>query len=370
MAYIWQLENWPNFYIDENKFAKDETTFRDLAGQSVGYLEGIPKSDKEESIITMLVKEAIKTSAIEGEMISKVDLISSIKKNMGIKTPSKIIKDKRSEGIAELLILSREEFTDNLSQAKLYQWHSLLMKGTKNIEIGNWRTHTEPMQIISGAYGKEKVHYEAPPSTAISKEMKQFIAWYNSKKPNNKNQPSNSLVRSAIAHLYYESIHPFEDGNGRIGRILAEKVLSQGLNRPVLLSLSGAIENDKKNYYNYLNKAQVQNRIDDWIKYFCSICIKAQTEFIQSVQYSLKKSRFFIAKTPLLNDRQLKMLQRVLAGSMEGDFIGGINATKYQSINKTSKATATRDLQDLVLKNILIVTHAGRSTSYEVNLEE
>ncbi len=337
--------------------------FMERAGQSSGYMSGLSQGNQDESIITLLVKEAIKTSAIEGELINRADVVSSIKKNLGFSTPSLIIKDKRSEGIAELLIRSRETFDANLSENILFDWHRLLMRGNYDIEIGQWRSHTKPMQIVSGAMGKEKVHFEAPPSVTVPDQMTIFINWFNT----SKNEITSPIIRAAIAHLYFESLHPFEDGNGRIGRIIAEKSLAQSLKRPILMSLSTAIEAKKSIYYQALQKAQRSNHINDWILYFGNTILEAQQDFLVEIDFYLKKTRFFDGHKDILNDRQQKVIRRMLDEG-EADFVGGLNARKYQAIAKTSKATATRDLQDLIEKQIIISKGSGRATNYQVRL--
>ncbi|WP_315819352.1 Fic family protein [Paraflavitalea speifideaquila] len=156
------------------------------------------------------------------------------------------IKDKKAVGIGELMIDVRNTYKEELTQEKLFAWHRMLLPASEGIEVGAWRIHEEPMQVISGAMGKQKVHYEAPPSARVPKEMEQFISWFNETAPGSRKEIKKAPVRSAIAHLYFETIHPFEDGNGRIGRAIVEKALSQGIDRPVLLSLSRTIEANKR----------------------------------------------------------------------------------------------------------------------------
>lgn len=366
MMYNWQQKNWSNFEYDNAKFESIAFEFANLVGQSEGYVHGLPEDVQRESIINLLVKEALKTSEIEGELLNREDLISSIKRQLGYQYPINKVRDKRSEGIAELLVETRNTFAENLSEQTLFDWHKLLMKGSLGIEVGVWRTHAEPMQIISGAMGKEKVHFEAPPSTALPKEMAQFIDWFNKTNPNGSEPILNALTRAGIAHLYFESIHPFEDGNGRIGRILAEKALSQGLKKPILMSLSAMIESNKKEYYKTLNEASNLNKVNEWLEFFSKIAVKAQQNFISTIQFSINKTKFFDKIKDTVNERQMKVLGKMLEGSKESDFEGNMNARKYQAIAKTSKATATRDLQELVEKNIFSVKNAGRSTSYWV----
>jgi Fic family protein len=367
MMYNWQLKDWRKFQYDETMFTGIALFFTEMAGQSLGYLSGLSRIEQADSIISLLVKEAIKTSSIEGELLSRVDLISSIRKNLGYPTPTYRIKDKRSEGIATLLVKARENFDDDLTETILFDWHELLMLGNSRINIGQYRHHSEPMQVVSGAYGKEEIHFEAPPSAQVPTEMKDFLDWFNMTHSDGKTPIPNLLIRAAIAHLYFETIHPFEDGNGRIGRVIAEKALAQGLKRPILMSLSTAIEADKKAYYAALKQAQRTNNLTDWILYFTNTILKAQQEFMQTMDFLLKRTAFFDRHKTHLNDAQLKVINRMLEEG-EDEFKGGMNARKYQAISQVSKATATRHLQDLVEKSILISVNGGRSTNYQVNL--
>jgi Fic family protein len=364
--YNWQLKDWRQFQFNENEFTSQALSFMALAGESQGYVQSMSQNNQAESIITLLVKEAIKTSAIEGEFLNREDLISSIRKNLGYSVPNRT-KDKRAEGIATLFVKVREDFESDLTETQLFEWHRLLMLGNHSINVGQYRSHTEPMQVISGAIGKEIVHFEAPPSAQVPSEMKMFFEWFNKTKPGGKSPIHNLLIRAAVAHLYFETIHPFEDGNGRIGRIIAEKSLAQGLKKPILMSLSTAIETDKKAYYTALKNAQRTNNLTDWIHYFSDTIIKAQQDFISTINFSIKKSAFFDKHKLQLNQAQLKVINRMLEDGHE-EFAGGMNARKYQSITQVSKATATRHLQDLVEKGILVSQQRGRSTSYQVNL--
>jgi Fic family protein len=367
MLYNWQYKTWPHFIYDSLQFEAKAAFFYEKAGFSTGIWQNLNETSRDETLITLLVQEAIKSSAIEGEMISREDVLSSIKKNLGFPVPSAPVKDLRSAGIAAVLVDSRLGFAEDLNKEKLFEWHTTLLQTTQHIALGQWRTHTKPMQVVSGAMGFEKVHFEAPPSKRVPDEMEGFIRWFNDTKPGGKRAISNPLIRTALVHLYFESIHPFEDGNGRIGRILAEKALSQHLGRPVLLSLSATIASNKGVYYKMLEASQKDLDCTDWIHYFSEVVLLAQTEFITSIEFSLKKAHFFDHYKALLNARQLKAVQRMLEEGENG-FKGGMNVRKYLGINKISKATATRDLQDLVDKKVLIATGEGRATNYQVQL--
>jgi Fic family protein len=217
----------------------------------------------------------------------------------------------------------------------------MLFGSTKTINACTWRKHKQPMQVVSGAIGKEKIHFEAPPSAQVSKEMKQFIKWFNETSPKGYSPIKNAPVRAAVAHLYFESIHPFEDGNGRIGRAVAEKALSQTVGRPLLLSLSRTIETKKNLYYKALESAQKSNEITKWIQYFVQQCLDAQKQTYQWIDFVLNKTQFLDRYKSLMNDRHLKVINKMFDAGPEG-FEGEMNAKKYTSITRTSKATATR----------------------------
>lgn len=365
-VYNWQQDDLPGFRYNLEKVEPQLFEYAQRAGQAQGIAKALPPEIQIDLILYVVVEEAIKTSEIEGVYLSRKDVISSIRKNLGLETEGVQIRDVKARGIAEMLMDARKTFREPLSHQKLFEWHTLLMANARDIEIGEYRTHPEPMQVVSGAVGKDKVHFEAPPSEQVPGEMDKFIRWFNDSAPGGSLVIHAGPVRSAIAHLYFETIHPFEDGNGRVGRAIAEKVLSQHLNYPVLFSLSGAIESKKNEYYNALEKAQRSNEITSWINYFVETILAAQASAAEQIDYTLRKLKFFDTHREHLNERQLKVIQRMFEEG-PGGFKGGMNATKYISIAKTSKATSTRDLQELVSKGILIPSTAGgRSTSYEL----
>jgi Fic family protein len=367
LPYNWQQKDWLTFTYTLHGL---ETLFTQIVrneGKYDGIVGMLPKQLQVDTIIDLMVIEAIKTSAIEGEVFSRKDVISSIKKNLGIAQKAYKVTNQLAEGISEVMVDVRKTFAKPLSKNKLLTWHKTLFTGTKDIQVGKWRTHAEPMQIVSGAIGKQKVHFEAPPSKRVPTEMNKFIEWFNNTAPGQKKEIKYPVVRAAIAHLYFESIHPFEDGNGRIGRAIAEKALSQGAGKPVLLSLSATIEKNKKVYYNALHAASTTNDVSKWIKYFVQTVADAQKMAEAQINFTLKKVAFFEKYTAILSKRQLKAIHRMFSEGADG-FEGGMNATKYGSLNKISKATATRDLQELLLAGVLNVLGAGRNTRYSINL--
>lgn len=363
MGYNWQQKNWPNFQYQTADIEPLLYDFAQRTGRISGVLEGFSETEQTEAMINLMVSEAIKTSEIEGEYLSRNDVMSSIRRNLGLNPELPLTKDKRAEGVAELMLAVRNDFSKPLTGQTLFDWHTMLMKGNSQIQIGQWRSHVEPMQIVSGGMGREVVHFEAPPSKMVSAEMDGFIKWFNA----SQNEMKKPILRAAIAHLYFETIHPFEDGNGRIGRAVAEKALSQSIGRPVLFSLSKSIESKKNDYYDALKAAQRSNEITAWINYFVKTVLDAQIDAEQEIEFTLKKAKFFDQHKDELNERQQKVIRRMLEEGHQG-FEGGMNARKYVSLVKTSKATATRDLQDLVAKGIFKPIGGGRSTRYEINI--
>jgi Fic family protein len=368
-TYNWQQKDWPQFRYSLENVEGELLLFSEKMGRVSGMLEGLPETTRQDVVVDIILAEAIKTSEIEGEFPNRKDVLSSIRKNLGLHVSPEHIRDKSAAGLGELMIDVRNTFKEPLTEEKLFAWHGLLMGENTQIEVGQWRTHEDPMQVGSGSTGKGKVHFEAPPSKRIPAEMKAFMEWFNDTAPRGRSEIKGAPVRSAIAHLYFETIHPFEDGNGRIGRAIAEKALSQSIGRHVVLSLSRTIEAKKKDYYEALEKAQRSNEITRWMEYFVHTSIAAQIEAEEQIDFTLKKTRFFDRLKGQLNDRQLTVIKRMLEEGPKG-FEGGMNAGKYIGITKTSKATATRDMQQLMETGafVLFGKPGGRSTSYQVNL--
>lgn len=367
--YNWQQSDWPHFKFTLNEVEDELLLFAEKVGRVSGMVEAMPEESRIEAVVDIILTEAIKTSSIEGEYPNPKDVLSSIRKNLGIHRGTEHIKDRSAEGLGELMIAVRKTYKEPLTAEALFAWHQLLLGQRKNIDVGKWRSHEDAMQVISGAIGKEKIHYEAPPSLEVPSQMKAFLNWFNDTAPGGKHEMKKAPVRAAIAHLYFETIHPFEDGNGRIGRAIAEKALSQTIGRPVMLSLSRTIEANKKNYYSSLEQAQRSNEITAWIEYFVKTILDAQIEAESQIEFTLRKAKFFDQYKDQLNDRQRTVINRMLEEG-PGGFEGGMNARKYIGLTKTSKATATRDMQQLLEIGafVLAVKAGGRSTSYKVNI--
>ena len=365
MKYNWQQIDWPKFSFSTENIETLLLHFIRNTGNIEGALQAQTDFNHSETIIELLILEAIKTSEIEGEYISRKDVASSIRKNLGLLKSTEQVKDQKARGIADLLIMVRNSFLDPLSKKDLLNWHRSLMSHDTTILSGEWRKHDEPMRIISGALGKEKIHFEAPPSQNVPQEMEQFIRWFNDTAPKQPNEIAHAPIRAAITHLYFESIHPFEDGNGRIGRALAEKALSQTIGHNTLISLSAAIERNKKDYYYFIERGQRKNEITEWIEYFTNTVVSAQEFTKNLIQFTIQKTQIFDTFSKQLNESQLKVVKRMFDEGHEG-FIGGMNAEKYMRIAKVSKATATRHLSQMVEIGIFKIEGKGRATRYEI----
>ena len=363
--YNWQMEEWAKFIYNEEIIDNNALKFAELSGEIFGVFKTFNSVKQQNEILDIMISEAIKTSEIEGEMLSREDVRSSFLKKLGLTTTIKNIKDRRAENIALLMLEVRNNFQEKLTEKLIKQWHEMLFSNSKYINAGIYRTGEEPMQIVSGAMGKEKVHFEAPPSARVPQEMKNFVKWYNNFKT--KGSIRKIIVKTAITHIYFESIHPFEDGNGRIGRALIEKCLSESLGRQIIMSISQAIEKNRNKYYDELKRVQYTLEIDSWLLYFSQLLIDAQQNALEILDFSVKTTHFFDKYKSILNLRQTKVINKMLDAGKEG-FEGGMTAKKYVSITKTTKATATRDLQELVENNILKQILAGRSTNYTLNI--
>jgi Fic family protein len=368
MQYNWQRPDWPDFKYDLSKVFPLLISFSEATGHVTGMLKTLPANTQLETMIDTMIAEAIKTSEIEGERLSRRDVASSIRNNLGLSKKPEPVKDKLAGGAGQLMVDVQNTFNEPLTKEKLFRWHETLLSPVSTIKKGAWRIGKKPMQVVSGVIGKEKIHFEAPPSAVVAKEMKRFIQWFNDTSPEGPSPIKSAPVRAAVAHLYFESIHPFEDGNGRIGRAIAEKALSQTVGRPLLLSLSRKIEANRDVYYKALETAQKNNEITKWIEYFVHLCIDAQQQTVETINFILKKTQFFDRFKSLLNERQLKVINKMLDAGPDG-FIGGMNAKKYISITKASKATATRDLQYLSEQGVLLSKAGGRSTHYVLNIK-
>jgi Fic family protein len=365
MQWIWQNTDFPNFEYDTSLFVEFEKEFHRNTGIIIGNLRHLVTENVENLRIEILTQEAVSTSNIEGEILKRESVQSSIRKHLGLKTDNRRVQPNEA-GIAEMMVDVYLNFDKALSHKTLFSWHEMLMNGRRDIEtIGNYRTHTEPMQIVSGNLSSPKVYYEAPPSEQVSELMENFIFWYEVEI--SKKNIDSTLILAGIVHLLFEIIHPFEDGNGRIGRALVEKVISQKMNSPALNSFAKIIDSRKKEYYDALQSSNYGLNIDKWLLFFSKTILDAQQYTIKLINFLVAKSKFFIKFNGQLNERQTKVLLRVFEEGIEG-FKGGLSAANYQAISGTSSATATRDLQELVQIQALIKTGELKHTRYFLNV--
>ena len=367
MIWNWQQKNWPEFQYDCSALGELESWFLRQSGVLQGTLKHIGEDDKVRFTVDLMSTEAINTSGIEGEILDRDSVQSSIRRNFGLATEQRRIPP-AEQGIAQMMVDLYRTFNEPLSHSKLFAWHEMLTSGRRDLSnIGRYRTHAEPMRVVSGAAHKPDIHFEAPPSKVMTAEMARFIAWFNASAPDAKN-PLPALSRAGIAHLYFVCIHPFEDGNGRIGRAISEMALAQSLGQPTLLALSHTIQSARKDYYRNLELSNKDLEITGWLQYFAQTILDAQKHSQRLIEFLIAKIHFYDRLRGQLNDRQAKAVARMFAQGLEG-FKGGLSAENYISITGTSRATTTRDLQALVEKGALVRTGERRHTRYWLNID-
>ena len=366
MTWNWERLHWPEFTYDPAALESRERQFLLGSGEFIGAFRHVGPDDQDTLKIELISDEALKTSAIEGEVLDRVSVQSSLRRQFGLGADDRRIPPAES-GIAQMMADLYKNFKAPLTHETMFAWHSMLMNGAQRINvIGDYRTHPEPMQVVSDNLANPKVHFEAPPSSKVKAEMAAFVSWFNETSPDGK-RPLPALTRAAIIHLYFVSVHPFEDGNGRIGRGLAEKSLAQNLGQPSLIALAYTIERARKAYYDALERNNKDIEINDWLLYFADTVIEAQRNTIKRVDFYVAKAKLYETLRGQLNERQEKVLARMFKEGIDG-FKGGLSAEKYISIAKTSRATATRDLQDLLQKGALTKTGELRHTRYYLNI--
>lgn len=365
MAWIWQHRDWPEFRFDEKELAEFEGEFLQKAGMLYGAMRHVDEADRTALTIQLMSEEALRTSEIEGEVLDRESVQSSIQRQFGLKTPKKKISP-AEQGISEMMVDVYNTYDAPLDHETLFRWHGMLTSGRRDLrDIGCYRAHNEPMQIVSSSLHEPKIHYEAPPSKSVKREMTAFVSWFNK---TSKEQKLGALARSGIAHLYFESIHPFEDGNGRIGRAISEKSLSKDLGRPTLVSLSQTIERHRKEYYAALQRNSSGDLdVTDWLLFFAGAVLEAQDLTQTTIDFLIEKTKFYDRFAELFNERQKKVIARMFKEGPQG-FKGGLSADNYIRITDAPRATVTRDLQDLVGKGALTKTGELRYTRYHLNL--
>jgi len=362
MRWNWQDLNWPNFSFRPTTVAEREGLFLRQSGVVIGTMRHVPDAERLPLVIEVISTEALKTSEIEGEMLDRESVQSSLRQQFGLHSDAPRSAP-AEQGISELFADLYRRWGDLLDEATLFQWHRWLMQGRTQLRaVGDYRKHPEPMRIVSGRIDQPKVHFEAPPSSSVAVEMTSFCRWFNDTSPDGE-APLPALARAGIAHLYFESIHPFEDGNGRIGRAIAEKALSQGAGQPSLTALSLLIHRRRKDYYSQLEAANKTLDVDPWLNWFADLVLAAQVHTLQGLDFLLASTRLSDRLRGQLNERQEKALSRLMRAGVDG-FAGGLSASKYMAITGASAATARRDLGHLVELGALQRTGQLKGTRY------
>lgn len=366
MSWNWEEKDWPDFRWDARKLAKAEALFAEGAGIVIGASKHLNETERQGLSIEIMSHEAVDSSAIEGERLDRDSVQSSIRRHLGMATDHRR-SNPAEVGIAEMMVDLYHNLSGPLDEKVLMNWHRLLMNGRTDIkDVGRYRTHDDPMQIVSGAIYEPKVHFEAPPSKQISHEMARFMGWLEQSGPGG-STPLPPVTRAGIAHLWFESIHPFEDGNGRVGRAIIEKILAQGLSAPIITGMSGILLKYRKAYYQALEDGSHGLEVTDWLLWFATKAVEAQKHTLAQVEFILNKSRLIDSLRGQLNPRQEKALLRLFAAGLDG-FTGGLSAAKYMSITDAPPATATRDLNGLTDMGALVRTGERKSTRYHLNI--
>ena len=366
MTWNWQKPDWPNFTWNRARIEKAEQQFLLGGGVLVGTVKHLPEEDRQQLTVDAMSTEAVTTSEIEGEILHRASVQSSIRKQLGLIVDERRVRP-AEHGIAEMMVDLYRSFSRPLSPEMLFRWHGMIVSGRRDLkDVGRFRTGTEPMQVVSGRIDVPHVHFEAPPSSRVAPEMNRFLEWFRQTGKDGQ-QALSALTRAAVAHLYFESIHPFEDGNGRIGRAIAEKSLAESLGQPTLITLAATILLRRKAYYEALEAANKQNEITNWVAWFAGITIEAQRRTIALVDFLIDKTKLLDSLKGDLNERQTKALMRMFREGPEG-FKGGLSAGKYTAITGSSPATTTRDLSDLVTTEALIKDGERRHARYRLNV--
>jgi Fic family protein len=366
MLWNWQQSDWPHFRWDGVALVQFEARFLQNAGEQIGSIKHVGDEDRAAILIDMLTGEALKTSEIEGELLNRDSVQSSLRREFGLETDHRSIPPAEA-GIAQMMVDLYRGFADPLSHDTLHRWHRMITNGrTDLVRIGAYRTHATPMQVVSGYLHKPKVHFEAPPSDVMPSEMEAFIAWFADTAPDGAH-PLPALTRAGLAHLYFVSIHPYEDGNGRIARALAEKALAQAIGQPSVIALSHVIQRKRAVYYDALEASNKDIAVDGWLAYFAQTVLDAQAHTQRLVDFLIAKTKLYDHVRDQLNERQSRAIARMFREGLDG-FTGGLSAANYITITGASRATATRDLADLVERGVLISTGTLKSTRYVLDL--
>jgi Fic family protein len=360
--YVHELPDWPHFTWEQESFSELLIQVRHLQGRLIGGMGSIGFHSSNSAMLQTLTQDVVKSSEIEGERLDQSLVRSSVARHLGIENAALNKIDKNVEGIVEMMLDATQNFDEPLTKERLLQWHASLFPAQRGrsvkIQVGKWRLG--PVDVVSGQLGDETIHFEAPKSSRVDHEMKLFFDWSNNEKR------LDPVLKAAIAHLWFVTIHPFDDGNGRIARAIADLMLARSENSSRrFYSLSAQIQKERKGYYSILEQTQKGPlNITPWIKWFLSCLKKAIEEASALLSTVLYKTQFWESVADFsLNERQKKVINRLLDG-----FNGKLTTTKWAKIAKCSQDTAYRDILDLIDKNILVKNpEGGRSTSYSLS---
>jgi Fic family protein len=362
-VYIYQLKDWPRFTWDQEKIAPKLAEVHHQQGRLLGRMEGMGFILKAEANLQTLTLDVLKSSEIEGEILNPDQVRSSIARRLGMDIAGLVPTDRHVEGVVEMMLDATQRYHDALTHDRLFGWHAAMfptgLSGIHRIVVGHYRNNTpdDPMQVVSGPMGREKVHFQAPDSDVLHFEMTRLLDWFNT------NDKLDSVLKAALAHLWFVTIHPFDDGNGRIARAITDMQLSRAdQSKQRFYSMSAQIRTERKGYYDILEKTQEGSLdVTEWLDWFLNCLGRALANTNETLGAVLQKARFWEKHSRTsLNDRQRTMLNKLLDG-----FEGKLTSSKWAKITKTSQDTAGRDITDLLNKDILIKEPGGgRSTSY------
>jgi len=364
--YIHQKDNWPNFKWNNDEFFNLLSEARNLQGRLIGKMESLGFELRDEALLETLTLDVLKSAEIEGELLNPEQVRSSIAQRLGMEFAGAIMSDRNVDGMVDMMIDATRNCFKPLTAERLFDWHAALFpmgrSGIFKITVADWRKDTfGQMQVVSGAAGREKVHFQAPDADLIEMEMNRFIKWFNEE------NKIDLVIKAAIAHLWFVTIHPFQDGNGRITRALTDMLLAQSdKSTQRFYSMSAQIRVERKEYYEILEKTQKGDLdISEWIKWFLSCLINALKATDNTLTRVLLKADFWNRNSKtIINERQKKILNKLLDG-----FEGKLTSMKWAKITKCSKDTAIRDVNDLINKDILQKESAGgRSTNYVLKI--
>ncbi len=364
-TYIWQQEDWPHMTWDNASFSNTLAEVNMLRGKLLGRVSMFGFEEQNQSMLDSLTQEIVYSAKIEGEDLNRDSVRSSVARQLGLEYEGLPVPDHYTEGVVQVIMDAVQHYAVPLDAERLFSWHAALFptgrSGIHKIAVAQWREGKEPMQVVSGALGHEKVHYEAPASKDVSRMMSELMDWINTE------EGIDPLVKAAVVHLWFVTVHPFDDGNGRLCRTLTELLLSradQASQR--YYSLSSEILNHRKEYYDHLEQAQKGDLdITPWIQWFLLTLKTALENALQKTENVVRKARFWDKhRMVVFNERQRKVLNMLFDG-----FEGKLNSSKWYKINHCSQDTANRDIKDLVAKGVLRQTdEGGRSTNYELCL--